>query len=266
MSQADQCYEFGIVGAGISGLSLAYYLKQLGHDVLVLEKSSQAGGLMQTYRHQHYQIELAPNTLLLDPVVAELLSQLALQDQIIYPLVYQSVYSKGAPKRFIEKDGQLLPLPTKPLDFLRSPILSFRARIRVVLELLCSRNNKPERSLAAFFQDHFGQELTDMIIDPFISGTWSGDIHQLSVDACFPQLKQIEQQTGSIIRHWLKNPPTPPKIFSIKNGLQTLTDRLADEISPNLHLNCELQGISKTSQSNPSHQPSSILTLQTNAG
>ncbi len=41
----------GIVGAGVSGLASAYRLRQLGHDVVVLEKSRQVGGRVNSRIH-----------------------------------------------------------------------------------------------------------------------------------------------------------------------------------------------------------------------
>jgi len=50
-----------VVGAGISGLSTAFYLKKGGADVTVFEKSAEAGGKMKTVREDGYIIETGPN-------------------------------------------------------------------------------------------------------------------------------------------------------------------------------------------------------------
>ena len=42
-------YDFIIIGSGLGGLQCAVYLSDFGHNVLVLEKNKQVGGLIQSY-------------------------------------------------------------------------------------------------------------------------------------------------------------------------------------------------------------------------
>ncbi len=53
-----------VVGAGFSGLVTAYFLTKQGFAVQIFEKSSRAGGLIQTIRTPHGLIETAANGLL----------------------------------------------------------------------------------------------------------------------------------------------------------------------------------------------------------
>ncbi len=39
----------GVIGAGISGLSAAWWLAELGHEVSVYESSAEVGGLIATF-------------------------------------------------------------------------------------------------------------------------------------------------------------------------------------------------------------------------
>ncbi len=39
-----------ILGAGIAGLSASYHLKKNGHDSIILEKKSKAGGLLDNFK------------------------------------------------------------------------------------------------------------------------------------------------------------------------------------------------------------------------
>ncbi|MCC2624369.1 MAG: flavin-containing amine oxidase [Burkholderiales bacterium] len=47
-----------VIGAGLSGLYTAYLLKQLGHDVLVLEAKDRVGGRTLTIKHNEKYIDL----------------------------------------------------------------------------------------------------------------------------------------------------------------------------------------------------------------
>ena len=63
-----------VVGAGIAGLTAAYYLKRSGHQVKVLEANKKAGGRMITIHWQGFQI---------DPGASFLTSR----DQFLYKLI-----------------------------------------------------------------------------------------------------------------------------------------------------------------------------------
>jgi len=47
-----------IIGAGLSGLYTAYLLKQIGHDVIILEAKDRVGGRTLTIKHDEKYIDL----------------------------------------------------------------------------------------------------------------------------------------------------------------------------------------------------------------
>ncbi|WP_456407881.1 FAD-dependent oxidoreductase, partial [Caldithrix abyssi] len=51
-----------VIGAGISGLTTAYYLKQQGVDVQVFEKNNYIGGSVITEKKDGFLIDLGPNS------------------------------------------------------------------------------------------------------------------------------------------------------------------------------------------------------------
>src|SRR5437016_1431630 len=53
-----------ILGAGITGLTCAYRLQKMGFDVLVLESSDRAGGVIRTENINGHLVEWGPNSLL----------------------------------------------------------------------------------------------------------------------------------------------------------------------------------------------------------
>src|SRR5678809_542186 len=53
-----------IIGAGITGLTAAFYLKRQGIDVTVYESGDRVGGVIQSLRQDGYLAEFGPNTIL----------------------------------------------------------------------------------------------------------------------------------------------------------------------------------------------------------
>jgi oxygen-dependent protoporphyrinogen oxidase len=51
-----------IIGAGITGLTAAYYLKRAGMVVTVYEASGRAGGVIRSVRRDGYLAECGPNS------------------------------------------------------------------------------------------------------------------------------------------------------------------------------------------------------------
>src|SRR5438128_2278274 len=104
-----------IVGAGISGLSVAYRLRQLlpAADITILEQRERPGGTIWTERHDGFQVEIGPNGFLdTKPATLNLCRDLGL-DKRLLPA------SEGASKnRYLFLDGKLKPLPGGLLSFL----------------------------------------------------------------------------------------------------------------------------------------------------
>jgi oxygen-dependent protoporphyrinogen oxidase len=106
-----------IIGAGISGLSVAYFLQKLGKPYLLLEASNRVGGYLQSIREGNYLFELAANSILADEEVLNFLLELGLQDEILYP-------NTNSKKRYILKNGAYKALPSSPPSLLFNTFFS----------------------------------------------------------------------------------------------------------------------------------------------
>ena len=70
-----------IIGAGITGLSAAFYAKKAGNSVKVFEKMSRVGGVMHTLQKNGFTYETGPSTGSVSlPEVVELYEDLGIQD------------------------------------------------------------------------------------------------------------------------------------------------------------------------------------------
>ncbi|GAB3943436.1 protoporphyrinogen oxidase [Spirosoma harenae] len=235
----------GIVGGGISGLTLAYELQKRGVSYRLWEASGQPGGYIQSRRETgpnggHYLRELGPNSLLGDADLLLWLDELGLTPT----LNFAKPVSKA---RFIFRDGTYKQLPSGPLSLVFGDFFSWRTKLAVFRE----RNNhslSPEgETLAQFFRRRFSQEIVDYALGPFVGGIYAGDPEKLLVSETFPILLQYEKEHGSVLRGFIKNQSAAGRrqSFSFQDGMQMLPDAIATKLS-DLSLNDPVQQIRKT--------------------
>ena len=225
-----------VIGGGISGLAAAFGLQRRGHRVVVLEAANRAGGVIGSIRRDGGLFETGPNsTLDTTPLINELLSALGIRDE-------RRDASAVAATRYIVRGGRLVPLPMSPRAFLTTPAFTLRAKLRLGAEPFIARTPAGrEESIAAFVRRRLGVEFLDYAIDPFVAGIYAGDPEQISVPAAFPRLLALEQKYGSLIKGQVKgarerkqNAETAKNAavsFSFRNGMQTLTDALAQRLA-----------------------------------
>jgi oxygen-dependent protoporphyrinogen oxidase len=189
---------FIIVGGGISGLTLAYRLQQRlpAAEVVVLERSSRVGGCVETVSRDGFCVESGPNGFLdTKPAVVELCRGLGLADRLI------PASTVAGRNRYLLLGGRLRLLPGTLAAFLRSDLLSWPAKLAVLLERFRpQRRHKGDESIDAFVRRRVGREVAETLADPFVTGIYAGDPKKLSITACFPRLAAFERDHGSILR------------------------------------------------------------------
>ncbi|MSU73311.1 MAG: protoporphyrinogen oxidase [Opitutus sp.] len=219
-----------VLGAGATGLAAAHRLVQLGHRVRLFEASDRVGGAVRTEKVDGWLIESGPNSMLADePAVATLIDELGLAAECLKA-------NAVAKNRYIVRRGKLMAAPLSPPSFFTSSLFSAGAKLRLFAELLSRRRTRPtDISLEDFVRAHFGQELVDYGLNPFVGGVYAGDPRKLSARHSFPKLWEIEQKHGSIIRGQIaeakarkaSGQPSAGGIISFTHGLQTLPAALA---------------------------------------
>lgn len=219
-----------VVGGGLTGLTAAWRLHRAGHRVTVFEKAPQVGGAIISIARDGWLIEGGPNSLQETPEVAALIAELGLCDQ-------RALVSPAARKRFIVRDGRPVMVPLSPAGLLTSPLFSLGARLRVLTELLTRpRVRTTDVNLASFVASHFGREIVDYGLNPFVGGIYAGDPEKLSARYSFPSLWQLERSHGSLLRGFRAQAAERRArgeatgvvpIISFREGLQTLPRTLA---------------------------------------
>ncbi|MCS6795513.1 MAG: protoporphyrinogen oxidase [Raineya sp.] len=216
-----------IVGAGISGLSLAYFLQKQNVPYLLLEKKENEhspGGFIQSIREKEYLYELGPNSLLCDDFLLQWLNELELQTEIIEA----NPVSKS---RFVFKNGRYQKLPQSPFSLFWSVFFSWEAKKQIFREPKIKSKTHPNETLTEFFERRFGREVVDYALEPFVSGIYAGNPDELLLKYTFPFLAELEQKFGSVIKGLKKTKSLGrKKSISFKNGMQTLPKKLAEKV------------------------------------
>src|SRR5881628_981977 len=85
-SRTVRMKEVAIIGAGITGLTAAFYLKRKGIPVSVYEASGRVGGVIQSLRQNGYLAEFGPNTILeTSPKIPQLVRDAGLEGRRLDP-------------------------------------------------------------------------------------------------------------------------------------------------------------------------------------
>lgn len=230
-----------IIGGGISGLTTAFHLTAQGLRVLVLEAGARAGGVIASERFGEVLVERGPNSALdANPRIGELISALGLTAERIET-------NPVASRRYVVRAGRLVALPTSPASLASSALFSLPAKLRLLREpFIRPGAADDEETVTRFIERRLGREVLDYAVEPFVAGIYAGNPDELSMGAAFPRLRALEQQHGSLLRGQIARlrerrrsrqaPVARPSSFTFRDGLQTLTDALAQRLGDRMRL------------------------------
>jgi protoporphyrinogen/coproporphyrinogen III oxidase len=232
-----------VVGAGLTGLTAAFYLKKAEIPFVVFEKADRPGGVIQTHHENGFTFEGGPNSgILSKPEVPELLEELKNNCTL-------EVANETAKARWIWKKDRWVPLPSGLISGVTTPLFSFSDKLRILGEPFRKKGDNPNESLAQLVLRRMGKSFLDYAIDPFILGIYSGDPGRLVTQYAFPKLYRLEQDYGSFIGGSVKKAKEPKtdrdkkatkEIFSVEGGLSNLIDALVKNVGrENIRLNCK---------------------------
>jgi protoporphyrinogen/coproporphyrinogen III oxidase len=233
-----------VIGAGISGLTVAYLLKRNGVAVTLLEKRSRAGGNISTLKIDGYLLEEGPNNLLRNPELVRLIRELGIENRVLGA-------RPSAKKRFVLIDGKLQQLPSGPIDFLLGGYFSARAKYALFREPFNRTQSPKGESAAEFFSRRLDEEFVLKGLDPFVSGIYAGDPRRLEMASAFPRLLEMERAHGSLFKGLFKSKREKidgefPRSFTFDDGLQVLVDKLISEIGESLQCETTINSFEKS--------------------
>ncbi len=200
---------FVIIGGGISGLCVAHRLTELhrarglSSEITVLEASDRFGGVIETQRREGFLLEGGPDAFITDkPWALDLCRRLGIAEQLVET---QEPFRRS----FVIRRGRLVPVPegwyliapARLATLLRSPLVTWRGKLRMACEpLIPPRAASGDESVGAFIRRRFGVEALRRVGQPMIGGIYTADPERLSLQATFPRFAEMERRHGSVLR------------------------------------------------------------------
>ncbi len=267
-----------IIGAGLSGLTIAHKLKTQSDNLsfLVLEKNSTPGGVIRTHTEKGFISEIGPHGFLDNCEESKsLLKETGLDTECIKAPLIEFV-------RYVYLDGKLLLIPQTPLKIIKAPLISWRAKLRILADLWIAPL-EGEPSVAQWVLHRFGPALLPFA-DAVFTGTYAGDMNRLAMDAVMPGVRQLEKEHGSVIRGLIakqkegkragKKKTGMPAMTSFPKGMYRLPEKLAESLQEGTEIiyNCGVHSITKgengwdiTAEQGTFSATNLVLALPTNA-
>ena len=215
-----------IVGGGISGLSSAWWLAQLGVHSILLEQENRSGGLINSTDQDGYLTDHAASMILnFDSTVSRFIRESGLHKQ--------RINRSPVGKRYVLKNGELAKVPTNIREMLCSDLFSMRTRMQMMTEAFRGTRRSESETVTTFIRRRLGQEILDIAIDPYVSAVLACDPEKACSRSTLPRLTALESEFGSLTAGVLIKKLLPGKrglpqeAFSFTGGMKTLTDTLS---------------------------------------
>ena len=256
-----------IVGAGISGLSLAHALEAEATSasplkILVAESQGRVGGNITTATGGGFLWEEGPNSFSPTPELMKLAVDVGLKQELIFA-------DRKLP-RYVYWQNKLQPVPMSPPAMIQSQLLSFPGKLRALFGALGFvgpamgaglSQQGDEETVSQFFRRHLGPEVMQRLVEPFVSGVYAGDPQQLSAAAAFGRVTKMADVGGGLVAGALlsarkrpKKMPADPNVpstrpgelGSFKQGLKALPEAIAAQLGDRVKLNWHLTRLQRT--------------------
>jgi oxygen-dependent protoporphyrinogen oxidase len=144
-------------------------------------------------------------------------------------------------------------MPASGLEFLTTPLLSFRSKLRLLTEPFNrSRPESAEESLAQLVRRRLGQDLVDYALNPLVAGIYAGDPERLSSVHSLANLGSLEARYGSLLggairmmreRKTDRHEPEG-RLFTFREGMEALPRAIASRLGHEIRLRTRVTRIS----------------------
>ena len=242
-----------IIGGGAAGLAAAMKITRAADagaavDFVLLEKDDRLGGKIDgelvESEYGTFVVDGGPDSFLTMKPAIHRIAKLVGLDADKMPT------DDSRKKTLILKKGRLYPMPdgvmqfapTKFVPFATTGLFSWPGKIRAGMDLFVptkkvATGELNDETLEHFIVRRMGREILDRLAEPLVGGVHGSDPAQMSLAATFPNLLEMEQKYGCMIKGFLaqrrmaeemraKHPVDPknPRTFftAFKHGMHEL--------------------------------------------
>lgn len=226
----------GIIGGGISGLTLHHHLAQQGVDSVVFESATEPGGVLKSRTVDGRVIEHGPQRTRLSPAVESLVESVGLSDHV--------VEASDAPL-YVYRDGALRRVPFTVRAALSTDLLSLRGKFRLLAEPLTSPPRDHE-TVEACLSRTLGDEAARYLVGPLYGGIYGTHPDEMLIEHSLGRALEKYGVNRSLlvaaVKRKLRN-TSPPPVVSFEGGLQTLPKALADRHREQVRLDMPVEAV-----------------------
>ena len=235
-----------VIGGGISGLAAAFRLRELDPSIelTVFEAAGRIGGVLQTVARDGFLIEQAADGFQSQlPWGVDLCGRVGLGDELISTAEQRRgvlVLRNGRLERIPEGFSLLSPARFWPMA--RTPLLSARGKLRLLLEAIVPPRREPaDESIGDFARRRLGRETYERIVQPLVTCIYGADPVELSLQALLPRFGQMERTYGSLMRGMRKAQgqqgresarTKPAGYVTLRGGMAGLPEAIARRLPP----------------------------------
>ncbi|MFO7634414.1 MAG: protoporphyrinogen oxidase [Caldilinea sp.] len=245
-----------VVGGGIAGLSAAWEIQQRtggAIHITVLEADNRWGGKLLTQTMPapdggQFIIDAGPESFVTrKPAAWRLTRELGLESLAMNP-------GNEAAGTYVLDGGHPRSLPLSPGAFVKSDLLSWRGKLRMLAEpFIPAKRDGGDESLAEFVTRRLGREALEKFIGPVLGGIYNSNPETQSILVTSPIMRELEQH-GSLVwgtvqhqrarRRVPVTADTPPfRFLGFTPGVEALVTTLTDRLQADLRLNAAVAAV-----------------------
>lgn len=227
----------GVVGGGLTGLAAVHELHERGIEAVAYEASEEPGGVVSSDELDGITVEHGPQRLRAGGITRTYLESFGLDGALITAEASAPIYVYGG--------GSLSAVPFGPRAMLRSDVLSWPGKARLLLEPLTGPARDGE-TVAEYFTRKLGAEAYRAGIEPLVGGLYGSDPAEMPVEYALAPIVANEHGRGQIARIvWrrLRQGRERPPPAVIDGGLQCLPEAIYERHRAAISLDTPVEAV-----------------------